>query len=87
MKLPVAAARVPLRQQRPLEVRALGLCAFEWGGAALVSERGDAILFFFRSVEAPPRGNGSYLGKCLANKVASGPLLCVKKTYLNTRMH
>ena len=35
------------------------------GGAALVSERGDAILFFFLSVEAPPRGNGSYLGKYL----------------------
>eukprot|EP00964_Phaeocystis_antarctica_P089845 scaffold57398_cov51-Phaeocystis_antarctica.AAC.1 len=29
--LPVAAARAPLRQQRHLEVRALGLCAFKWG--------------------------------------------------------
>ena len=30
--LPVRAARVPLRQQRHLEVRALGLCAFKRGG-------------------------------------------------------
>ena len=39
--LPVAAARAPLRQQRHLEVRALGLCAFKRGaqlGAPRVSE-------------------------------------------------
>ena len=43
--LPVAAARAPLRQQRHLEVRALGLCAFKWGGAALVSERRERVFF------------------------------------------
>ena len=45
MKLPVAAARVPLRQQRPLEVRALGMCAFKWPPPSS-GEAGDAIAFF-----------------------------------------
>ena len=43
--LPVRAARAPLRQQRPLEVRALGLCAFKWG--AQLWQPGDAIAVFF----------------------------------------
>ena len=37
--------------------------ALKEGGPALAGQ-GDAIPFFF-SVEAPPSGNGSYLGKYL----------------------
>ena len=44
--LPVRAARVPLRQQRHLEVLALGLCAFERGAQLGALGLGDAIDFF-----------------------------------------
>ena len=55
--LPVRAARVPLRQQRHLEVLALGLCAFERGALSSGALGPCDFSVFFFSVEAPPTGN------------------------------
>ena len=55
---------MPLRQQRPLEVRALGLCAFERGAQLSALRPGGRMRIsrvFFLGVGSPYRY--SYLGK------------------------